>query len=307
MHPSAAEFARVTQGRLIAAAASPTTADGSEDETVTARYYAALVAGGANGLAVAVHTGRGPHLRPGSRLRQIRRAVEVTDLVVTGTLPGSHPDDEERWAAAAADAGADALLLCMRPGESGADALARCDALWRSSGLPLIAFDLYSAPLDGGDLQSILDHPAVAAFKPARLDDAVAAQRGIKDARERRRTVLTGEDRMFGPSLLWGAQGALIGLAAASVSLPAAVIRLFEDGDLRRFAAASRLLDDFAGVAFAHPVDGYVQRMMWVAADEGLIPEEYAIDTRRPDGLDARERERVVNAAREARARLASV
>jgi hypothetical protein len=59
-------------GALVAAALTPTTAGGRRDEAVTRAYIESLVADGADGLAVAVHTGRGRgecrgHQRAGGR------------------------------------------------------------------------------------------------------------------------------------------------------------------------------------------------------------------------------------------------
>lgn len=83
---------------------------------------------------------------------------------------------------------------------------------------------------------------------------------------------------MYGPSFMWGADTALVGIAAAQVELSVAVLRAWSAGDAAQFVAASDRLDRFAAVTFYAPIEGYVQRMIWAAVWEGLIPEEAAYD-----------------------------
>ncbi|MFE3449376.1 dihydrodipicolinate synthase family protein [Nonomuraea sp. NPDC059194] len=185
----------------------------------------------------------------------------------------------------AAELGADGILVFPSPG----DRLAENDAVWQATGLPMIAFDLYTAPCPPAVLTEILRHPGVAGLKTALLSDAMGCQATIAMTRQAGRLAITGEDRMFGPSLLWGAEAALVGIAAASVEATAAVMRAFEGDDLRAFDKASARLDRLATATFTAPMEGYVQRMLWLAAAEGLIPESHAHD---PFGPDLPETER---------------
>lgn len=256
-------------------------------------YYARLVAGGADALAIGAHTGRGTFLPAATRERLIATATGLGVPVVAGVA-----HDDRAGAEAAARAGADALLVIPPENASVSTAVEAHDRLYRAVGLPMIAFDMYTHPYPMPVLCAVLDHPGVVAFKPARLHDAVACRDGIATARERGVLVLTGEDRMFGPSLLWGAEGALVGIASAAVNVTAGVLRTFRDNDAEAFVRASRLLDDLAAVTFCPPVDGYVQRMLWIAADEGLIDPDLAVDPWRPPDLRDDEREHVVAVAR---------
>lgn len=289
---------------LVAAALTPMDADATVDADACAAYYERVLAGGADALAIGAHTGRGPFLPVAVRERLIRAAAGLGVPVVAGV---GHDDDA--GAEAAARAGADALLVLAPPRPEPDRALDAHDRLHRVSGLPMVAFDLYTRPYPLPVLRAVLDHPAVVAFKPARLHDAVACQDGIAAARSRGVLVLTGEDRMFGPSLLWGAEGALVGLASAAVPVTAAALRSFraagEDG--AGFVRASRVLDELAAVAFGDPVDGYVQRMLWIAADEGLIDHRLAVDPYRPPDLRDDERDHVLAVARRCRAEIASL
>jgi 4-hydroxy-tetrahydrodipicolinate synthase len=265
------------------------TASGEVDLDVVSRYLAGLVADGADGLAVLAHTGRGPYLAPDVRAAVVERAVALGVPVIVGV--GGGDEDPVAQARAAARLGADGLLVFPSEG----DRAALHEDLWRAARLPMIAFDLYTRPCPEETLRELLAHPGVAGLKTALLSDAMGCQRAIALARQAGRLAITGEDRMFGPSLLWGAQAALVGIAAASVGVSAAVLKAYQGADLRAFEAASGRLDRLAQVTFTEPMEGYVQRMLWLAAAEGRVPEAYAHD---PYGPPLPEEERAALVAR---------
>ncbi|MFD8559760.1 dihydrodipicolinate synthase family protein [Streptosporangium canum] len=306
------------RGTLVAAAATPMTAAGEVDLDLAGDYLAGLVADGADGLAVLAHTGRGPFLAPEVRAGVIARAVAtgVPVIVGVGGSPGTAgpsgsgtagpsstaglsgtagPSDAagpfgaaghageavDRMVAearVAADLGADAVMVFPTD-----DPWAAHDAIWRSTGLPMIAFDLYVRPYPLGVLRRLVRHPGVAGLKTALLSDAMGCQEAIAVTREAGRLPITGEDRMFGPSLLWGAEAALVGIAAAAVEVTAEVMTAFAGSDLRGFERASARLDRLAAATFTEPMEGYVQRMLWLAAAEGRIPDSHAHDPYGPD------------------------
>ncbi|MFG6191095.1 dihydrodipicolinate synthase family protein [Nonomuraea sp. JJY05] len=277
------------RGALIAAAATPMTASGEVDLDLVSRYLAGLVADGATGLAVLAHTGRGPYLAPDVRAAVIERAVACA---AEGGVPvlagvGGGAEDPAAQARVAAEVGADGVLVFPSDG----DRVALHEEVWRAARLPMIAFDLYTRPCPAGTLRELLAHPGVAGLKTALLSDAMGCQRAIALAREADRLAITGEDRMFGPSLLWGAEAALVGIAAASVGVTAAVLEAFAGKDLRAFEEASGRLDRLAQVTFTEPMEGYVQRMLWLAAAEGRVPATHAHD---PYGPPLPEEERAV-------------
>ncbi|GIH19734.1 dihydrodipicolinate synthase family protein [Rugosimonospora africana] len=308
LDPAAARLRERLRWRLIAAAATPLSSDRAVDRQVLHRYLNGLVADRADGLAVLAHTGRGPFLDGSTREAVIATAVATGVPVVVGV---TGPGDAE----SAARLGAAGLLVFAPPPgpgvapERGAgtapdrgvgtapdrgarrpDPVAVHDAIWCASGLPMIAFDLYSNPYPATLLAELLAHPGVAALKVARLDDAVACQAGIAACTAAGRLAVTGEDRMFGASLLWGAQAALVGIAAAAVPASAGVLRAFAERRYPEFVAGSARLDRFAAATFAEPVDGYVQRMLWIAAAEGRIPAGFATDHFGPElGPDDRD------------------
>ncbi|MEV4160336.1 dihydrodipicolinate synthase family protein [Nonomuraea dietziae] len=311
------------RGALVAAAATPMTRSGEVDLDLAESYFHRLVASGADALAVLAHTGRGPFLpadvRRGLIVRARRAGVPV--IVGVGGSGGAAPHTVHARSAAtpsgreapagataaegtgaveptvadamtAAELGADGVLLFPSEG----DRVALHDAVWRAAGLPMIAFDLYTSPCPPGVMREILGHPGVAGLKTALLSDAMGCQETIALTRAADRLAITGEDRMFGPSLLWGAEAALVGIAAASVEATGAVMRAFQGDDLRAFEKASARLDRLAAATFTAPMEGYVQRMLWLAAAEGLIPESHAHDPFGP-GLAEAERADVLAAS----------
>jgi len=278
--------------RLVAAATTPVDAAGTVDSGVIDAYLRGLVADGADALAVLAHTGRGPFLNEATRGELIRRAVDIGVPVVVGVgggRSGERTGAVVAQAVQAAELGAAGVLVFPVSG----DPLGHHDTLWRAAGLPMLAFDLYTRPYAASDLAMLLDHPGVAGVKVARLHDAIACQAVLAATNRAGRLAVTGEDRMFGPSLLWGAQGALVGIAAAAVPMTAAVLRAFADKEYDEFVAASARLDRLAGVTFTEPMEGYVQRMLWIAEAEMRIPASYAVDPYGP-GLSDADRERVL-------------
>ncbi|MGR6918769.1 dihydrodipicolinate synthase family protein [[Actinomadura] parvosata] len=259
------------RGMLIAAAATPMTESGEVDPGVVGRYLAGLVSGGAGALAVLAHTGRGPYLDDATRAEVIGRAVALGVPVIAGVGGGG---DAAAQARAAAELGADGVLVFPADG----DRVALHEEVWRAARLPMIAFDLYTLPCPPATMRALLGHPGVAGLKTALLSDAMGCQRAIALTKEAGRLAITGEDRMFGPSLLWGAEAALVGIAAASVEVTAAVMDAFAGPSLRAFEEASARLDRLASLTFTEPMEGYVQRMLWLAAAEGRIPPSHAHD-----------------------------
>jgi 4-hydroxy-tetrahydrodipicolinate synthase len=292
MDPGAATLRDALRDRLISAAATPLPAGGRPDPGILRGYLAGLVSDGAGALAVCAHTGRGPILPAATRQVVIRSAMTTGVPVIVGVSGG----DAAAQALTAARLGAAGLLVFAPAGN---DALAVHDTIWRTARLPMIAFDLYQNPYPVGTLAELLAHPGVAGLKVARLHDAVACQHGIAAALAAGRLAVSGEDRMLGASYLWGAQAALVGIAAAAVPVTARVLLAWSKRRHGEFVAASAALDRFAAATFGEPVDGYVQRMLWVAAAERRIPATHSVDPaapRLPDG----EHDRVLAAWREA-------
>jgi 4-hydroxy-tetrahydrodipicolinate synthase len=114
--------------------------------------------------------------------------------------------------------------------------------------------------------------------------------------------LITGEDRFLGYSLMMGARAALIGMGSALTDLHASLLSAHASGDDHAFLRLSTQLDALSQATFTAPMEGYIRRMLWALAAEGVIPEEACDDPWGPE-LPAAEREAVRRAVREARLR----
>jgi 4-hydroxy-tetrahydrodipicolinate synthase len=90
-------------------------------------------------------------------------------------------------------------------------------------------------------------------------------------------------------------------MGAALTDLQLALLAAFRTGDRAAFARLSGLCDRFAGATFIPPLEGYVRRMLWALAADGVIPEDACDDPWGP-ALPAAERAAVRRAVAEARA-----
>ncbi len=247
------------------------------------------------GVAVWAHTGRGPHLSTDQRRRVLQkwRAALPLSVIVAGA-------SSIEMAREARSGGADALLAFPTRD----DPLAYHDRLGRE--LPVIAFYLYEAAggvaYDNQTLQSILALPSVIGIKVATLDSVMTFQRiaGLMGDHPDK-PLITGEDRFLGYSLTMGARAALIGMGAALTDVQVALLEAFRTGDFAKFVLLSGVCDRFAGATFIPPMEGYVRRMLWALAADGIIPDDACDDPWGP-ALGAPDRVRVARAVHDSRA-----
>jgi 4-hydroxy-tetrahydrodipicolinate synthase len=266
------------------------------DGEALAGYARWMTARPVAGVAVNVHTGRGPHLAEPAR-RQVlatwRAALPDRVLVAGAWNPAS--------ASEARELGADAVLAFPPKGQ---DPIGYHEELTRE--LPVIAFYLYAAAggavYDDATLRSILGLPGVLGIKVATLDSVMTFQRiAALCATVPGTLLISGEDRFLGYSLLLGARAALVGMGAALTDLQAALLRAHADADWPQFVRLSAVLDRFGAATFVPPMEGYVRRMLWAAAEDGSVPADACDDPWGP-ALPATERDAVRRAVRDARA-----
>lgn len=211
-------------------------------------------------------------------------------------------------------AGANSIEMAREAKRGGADALLafpRRDNAVRyheelARELPVIAFYLYETAggvsYDDATLHAILALPGVIGIKVATLDSVVTFQRIAAIMRDHpEKLLITGEDRFLGYSLEMGARAALIGMGAALTDLQARALSAFRDGDHASFSRVSTQLDAFAQTTFVAPMEGYIRRMLWALAADGVIPDDACDDPWGP-ALPAAERDQVRRAVRDARA-----
>jgi 4-hydroxy-tetrahydrodipicolinate synthase len=270
---------------------------GSAMDEPAQRAYAEWMAGQEiAGVAVWAHTGRGPHLSVAQRefvLKTWRAALPGKSIIA-----GANSLEMARQAK---QGGADLLLALPRRD----DAVAYHATL--SQELPVLAFYLYEAAggvsYDDATLDAILSLPAVKGIKVATLDSVMTFQRIAKLMRAHQdKLLITGEDRFLGYSLMLGARAALIGMGAALTDLQVELIRAYGAGDTHAFLRLSTLIDAFSQATFIEPMEGYIRRMLWALAADGVIPDDACDDPWGP-ALPKAEREAVRRAVREARLR----
>lgn len=306
----AAHLVRRLRGTAVPAVLTPMRADRVLDVAALERYAEAITSSRIGGVAVWAHTGRGPYLTSDERRTVIATFRSCTEKPVVagvaapyGTDAGEQADGLIGVAEDAASSGADVVLVF--PPRAFADRSDREAAVLdlhvrvaERIGLPMMLFVLHAAaggyPYSLPLLRDLLAIPHVLGVKIATLDSAMTCQdvthlvaHDFPD-----RLAVTGEDRMFGPSLMWGAQAALVGLAAARCDLTVDLIESWCSGNGSAFVEACARVDRFAKVTFVDPIEGYVQRMLWAAEAEGIIPSDAAYDPFGP-GVSAAERERV--------------
>lgn len=247
------------------------------------------------GVAVWAHTGRGPHLSADERHSVLSTwRAALPDKVI---IAGANSPEMARDAKAG---GADALLAFPRR----ADPVGHHRALGRE--LPVLAFYLYEAAggvaYDDDTLRALLDLPEVIGIKVATLDSVMTFQRIAEVARGYPdKLLITGEDRFMGYSVMMGAGAALVGMGAALTDVQARMLAAYGARDISTFLRLSSLVDAFGVTTFTKPLEGYVRRMLWALAADGVIPADACDDPWGPD-LASEERERVAAAVRQARA-----
>ncbi|MFF0448333.1 dihydrodipicolinate synthase family protein [Streptomyces sp. NPDC004609] len=301
------------RGTVLPAVLTPMDERGAVDPGALRGYAERIAAERLGGVAVWAHTGRGLHLGGAGRERVLRIWREAVDRpIVAGVgVPRSAGavglaravDATVAMARDAADLGADAVMVypLAQLADDPDGAVRLHERVAAESGLPVLGFFLHGEaggyPYPPSLIRRLLGLPATIGVKLATLDRAMACQDAIRATEGTGRLAVTGEDRMFGPSLMWGADTALVGIAAASVGLTTAVLDAWRAGDHTAFVRASDRLDRFAEVTFHAPIEGYVRRMLWAAVWEGLIPESAACDPYGPvvgGEVEARERGAVV-------------
>lgn len=265
------------------------------DHVAQSAYADRLAMEPIGGVAVWAHTGRGRYLDLPTRssvLRTWRTALPGRIVVA-----GAH---DEASAALALELGADALLIHPVSG----DTVAHHRRL--SANLPSLAFWLYEGA--GGvsysdeTLDAILELPNIIGIKVATLDSVITFQHiATVMTKHPGKLLITGEDRFLGYSLMMGANAALIGMGAAATRMQCDLLGAWRRADWTTFFRLSNLCDRFAAITFADPVEGYVRRMLWAAAAEGLLPYEACDDPWGPPLGDA-ERDGVIDATRRLRA-----
>lgn len=318
------DLRRTLMHRMIPAVPVPFGEDQQIDPDAQAAYVRWMAAQPVGAVAVWAHTGRGLLLSDEQRaavLAAWRDGLDDSAILCGVGLPeGTHLpspakartdavlDATVRLAEDARRGGADGVLVhpptaLRKLRDVGARVVALHQAV-ADVGLPVIAFYLYEA--GGGvaytrkTVELLLEIEGVIGVKVATLDSVMTFQELVPViSQQRGALVITGEDRFLGYSLMLGADAALVGMAAACTEVSAGLLDAWFDRDLPAFVRRTRALDAFGQATFAHPVEGYVQRMLWALTADSVIPP--CRDPFAP-ALGEGDRERVVHAVQTLRA-----
>ena len=195
-------------GGVITAMVTPFTEDRSVDEAAARKLARHLIDHGSHGLVLSGTTGESPTLNDGEKLgllRAVRDEVGPDVLVICGT--GSNDTrHSERLSAAAADAGADAVLVVTpyynKPNFRGIRA--HYEAVARAAGIPVVLYNIPSrvvVNLSPDQLAELAKIENIVAVKQAN-DDQLQAIDGLR--------VLAGNDGTFLPTLELGEPGGVL-------------------------------------------------------------------------------------------------
>lgn len=253
-------------------------ADESIDEEGLREYFAELAAiEGVNGLVCNGHTGEIMSLRPSERARVTRILAEavragrrkvkvISGVSAEGSLEGID------HALAAKEAGAQAILLMpphhwLRFGRSARTAVGFFEDVAGGADVPIVVHQ-YPAWTKAGyslaEMLEIVKVPQVVMIKMGTRDMArwLYDYERLKEAAPQL-SIVTCHDEFLLPSLVEGADGALIGFAGFAPELMVQMVHAVLDGDLARAKAAQKLVTPLARLIynFGEPGCGAHQRM----------------------------------------------
>jgi 4-hydroxy-tetrahydrodipicolinate synthase len=301
---SKSKFSLRIDGGLIPAVPVPFRADGRIDVVAQERYVAYMAAQPIAGVAVWAHTGRGLRLSSEQRdevLRSWRSGLGRDKVIIAGvggTSGGAadhsaYTDSAMAMAESALRGGADAFLVHPPSplGKQRADEELIFKHHERLASLrsPLIVFYLYEAAggisYSANLLRRIMFLPEVTGIKLATLDSVMTYQTVASLLNEEfsGKTLITGEDRFLGYSLMCGAKAALIGMGCACTRLQADLLRSYFVGKSEEFLRLSERVDRLSQVLFVPPMEGYIRRMLWTLVHLGVLSIESAHDPWGPE------------------------
>ncbi|EOS56526.1 dihydrodipicolinate synthase family protein [Paenibacillus barengoltzii] len=305
MNASVNEVRQALEWGLIPAVPVPRTREGRIHLQAQEAYAGYLADQPIAGAAVWAHTGRGLHMERFERMavvQQWRAALGASKLLVAGV--GALPDPRRLGLAKISQWQQDSLAMATDAIQGGADALLVFPpSLFRELpvaeqdeaiieyhrelsrlGVPLILFYLYDEA--GGIaysaevLRALLSLEMTVGIKMATLGSVMTLQdvSALMSEEFPEQLLITGEDRMFGYSLMRGARAALVGLGAAYPNIQHDLMQAYASRNYERFMDLSARVDGYAERTFIRPMDKYILRMLWCLVLSGVIPEEAAHD-----------------------------
>lgn len=253
-------------------------ADESIDEEGLSEYIAELAAvEGVKGLTCNGHTGEIMSLRPAERAHVTRIVAQTVrdtapDVKVISGVSAEGSLEAIDHALAAKEAGADAILLMpphhwLRFGRSSTTAVGFMQDVAEGADIPIVVHQYPAWTKAGYTLAEMLEMvklPQVVMIKMGTRDMA----RWLYDYEQLKAaaphvSIVTCHDEFLLPTLLEGADGALIGFAGFAPELMVEVVHAALEGDLARAKAAQQTVAPLARIIynFGEPGCGAHQRM----------------------------------------------
>jgi len=262
------------------------------------------------GVAIWVHTGRGPFLEESEKkeIAAIWRECLKDGLIIGGVGASLKTNKNEKNyiikeaiknAELSLNCGIDAILV-FPPSpfkESWKDIL-KYHELIAEVGLPIILFYLYEEAggilYDFGLLDELLNIQGVVGIKLATLYSITRLQDTLKflTLKHPDKIPITGEDRAFGYSIMRGAKSALIGLGTVMTDLQKDMMTSFFEKDYSKFLELALKVDDLAESIFVEPMEGYIIRLLYSLHLMGIIEEKNIFDPYGPS-LIAEDKKRI--------------
>jgi 4-hydroxy-tetrahydrodipicolinate synthase len=278
-------------GGVITAMVTPFAEDRSVDEAAARKVARHLIENGSHGLVLSGTTGESPTLDDDevlALLRAVRDEVGPDVLVICGT--GSNDTrHSERLSAAAADAGADAVLAVTpyysKPNFSGIKA--HYEAVARAAGIPVVLYNIPS--------RVVVNLPADQLAELARIENIVAVKQANDDdlGPVEGLRILAGNDGTFLPTLEMGEAG---GVLVASHLVGAEMREIYDAvqaGDLDRAREIdARLRPIYEMVSRVNPIPVKAAlELLGICSSRARLPIVEASDQERDEIRQALERQ----------------
>lgn len=307
------EMQNTIKNSIIPAVPVPFNVDGTINYDSQQSYIKWMNTQPIQAVALWAHTGRGCHLTPDQRAdvyNAWRCNLSKEKMILCGV--GAKYDDDfgdEEYIEKALEManhakvlGADLILpyppTLFRGRNNQDEMIVEYHKRIAELGLPMILFFLYEEA--GGVtyskevLKELFKIENVIGIKMATLDSVMTYQEvsNLIMEEEPDISLITGEDRMFGYTIMRGAAGALVGLGSIYTGLQDDMMKAYVNKDYETFIEKSLMVDNLAEHTFYDPMEGYIERVLYILAKKGIIDIQSANDPFGP-GISDEERARI--------------
>ena len=285
-------------GGLFPAVPVPFRNDGSVDWKSQEKYIDYMKTQDIEGAAVWAHTGRGLFLDRETRIKVLLcwREKLPGKIIIAGVgakIENNLSDKKylkktEMMLKDEIECKADIVMpyapTMFRNRKNKTEKIIEYYELFARDDVPLILFYLYEAA--GGieyslDLLSeLLNIRNVVGIKLATLDSVMTNQdvSALIQVKFPDVTIITGEDRFLPYSFQMGATAALIGMGAVCTNMQKEMINAWLKKEYEKYHDLAQKVDEFAQSIFIDPMEGYIQRLLYVLAKQNIISQDAIFD-----------------------------